>query len=598
MERYYLWAKPVYMKNRFNDLKIWILACAILFVYPNFSYAQGGNILIKIGVTTDVHGAYFANDWYTGKPLSGSLAQVSAWAKEQRAVKGQTVILLDNGDLIQGDPASYFSNFMDRSKPNIAARILNFMGYEAGTVGNHDLEAGHAVYDKLNKEFNFPWLSANSVKTGIGDSWFKPYTILVHSGIKIAVLGLTTPKVPDWLPPALWSGMEFRDMIETARKWVEYIQKNEKPDLLVGLFHAGVDANYGNQQAGKTLNENASSLVAQQVPGFDIVFTGHDHRTWNLRVANTNGDSVLLLGSESRASEISVATIQFKRKGKKISEPSVSGSHEAMKNYSPDADFARQFSGYIDSVQQYVDQPVGTITHTITSDGAYFGPTEFVDLIQRAQLEMTGADISFTAPLSFRATIAQGPITVKDLFRLYRFENQLYTINLTGSEILGYLNYSYSLWMKTMTKADDQLLNMDQQPDGSWRLKNAYYNFDSAAGIDYTVDLTLPVGQMVKITQMTGGQAFDPAKMYKVALNSYRGSGGGNHLLRGAGLSKDEVAKRLISSSDMDFRYLLTEWIRKQGTINPVCKNNWKIIPESLSGEASRRDGLRLFTVK
>jgi 2',3'-cyclic-nucleotide 2'-phosphodiesterase/3'-nucleotidase len=139
---------------------------------------------------------------------------------------------------------------------------------------------------------------------------------------------------------------------------------------------------------------------------------------------------------------------------------------------------------------------------------------------------------------------------------------------------------------------------MDQQPDGSWRLKNAYYNFDSAAGIDYTVDLTQPVGQMVKITQMTGGQAFDPAKMYKVALNSYRGSGGGNHLLRGAGLSKDEVAKRLISSSDMDFRYLLTEWIRKQGTINPVCKNNWKIIPESLSGEASRRDGLRLFTVK
>ncbi len=562
------------------------------------SFAQQGEVVLKIAETTDVHGAYFPADWYTGKPISGSLAQVSAWARDQRKVSGQTLILLDNGDLVQGDPASYYSNFVDPNSPNIAARILNYMGYEAATVGNHDLETGHPVYDKLNKEFSFPWLAANAVKKETGEPWFKPYAILSHDGVRIAVLGLTTPKVPDWLPPALWTGMEFLDMIATARKWIPYIRANEKPDLVIGLFHAGVDAGYGNQSANKPLNENATRLIAEQVPGFDIVFSGHDHRTWNLRVADPNGDSVLILGSRSRAEEISVATIRLKKNGKGWSKLSIEGTHQEMKDYPTDPLFIKKFQPYIDSVQQYVDQPVGTITHTITSDSAYFEPTEFIDLIHQAQLDLTGAEISFTAPLSFRSTIRQGPLTVKDLFKLYRFENQLYTIRLTGAEILGYLNYSYSLWMKTMTGPEDPMLNMEQQSNGSWKLRNAYYNFDSAAGIEYTVDLRKPSGEMVTITKMADGITFDPKKLYIVALNSYRGSGGGNHLSRGAGLTKEEVAQRLISASDMDFRFMLTGWLRKKGTINPVCSHNWKTIPENWTKVAATRDAMHLFTTK
>ncbi len=578
-----------------NKLILLILLAIILPAEFNFSVAQNKVARFKIAVTTDVHGAYFPNDWYTGKPLPGSLAQVSSWAREQRSLKGTTLVMLDNGDLIQGDPASYYSNFVDNGKPNIAARILNFMGYEAATVGNHDLEAGHPVYDKLAKEFNFPWMAGNSVKSGSEDPWFKPYTILNHSGVKIAVIGIITPKIPDWLPPALWSGMEYRDMIVSAGKWMDYVRSREKPDLVIGLFHSGVDPTYGQQLADKPLNENASRLVAEQVAGFDIVFTGHDHRTWDLRVAGPQGDSVLILGSESRAAEIAVADIMMEKKGNRWVATAISGTHRQMKGYSPDPEFMNTFRGYIDSVQQYVDQPVGTISETLKSDDTYFGPSEFTGLIHRAQLDLTGAEISFTAPLSFRATIPQGPLTVKDLFRLYRFENQLYTIRLTGAEILGYLNYSYSLWMKTMTGPDDLMINMEQQPDGTWRLKNAYYNFDSAAGIDYTVDLSKPVGKMVTISQMSDGKSFDPGKTYLVAVNSYRGSGGGNHLSRGAGLTKEEVAKRLAGSSDMDFRYLLTGWIRKQGTIHPYRPANWKTVPEAWTGPAARRDADRLF---
>jgi len=178
------------------------LCLALILLLPGGilnAYGQSTAKVLKIAVTTDVHGAYFPKDWYTGKPISGSLSQVYAWAQKERAIPRQTLVLLDNGDLIQGDPASYYSNFMAVSTPNIAARILNFMGYEAGTVGNHDLETGHPVYDKLSGEFKFPWLAANAVHTGSGKPWFKPYTILTHQGIRIAILGLTTPKVPDWL---------------------------------------------------------------------------------------------------------------------------------------------------------------------------------------------------------------------------------------------------------------------------------------------------------------------------------------------------------------------------------------------------------------
>ena len=561
-------------------------------------FAQQGQILLKIGTTTDIHGAYFPNDWYTGKPIAGSLSQVYTWAQEQRHVPGQTLILLDNGDLVQGDPAAYYSNAVDIHKPNIAARILNFMGYEAASVGNHDMETGHLVYDQLAREYRFPWLMANGVSLITGEPVFKPYTILEHAGIRIGILGITTPKIPDWLPPALWSGLEFRGMVETAKKWSEYILTQEKPDILIGLFHAGVDATYGNQSIDDPLNENASEWVARKVPGFQIIFVGHDHKSWNFKVADPNGDSVLILGSVSRAAEIAVASITLKKQDNQDNRyriTSVTGTHQKIKDYPPDPEFMKKFSGYIDTIQQYVDQPVGTITRRITADDAYFGPSAFVSLIHRAQLDLTGADVSFTAPLSFRSELAPGILTVKDLFRLYRFENQLYTIQLTGAEIAGYLNYSYSIWMKTMTGPDDLMLNMEQQKDGSWKLKNAYYNFDSAAGIDYIVDLSKPAGQMVTITQMSNGQPFNLNKNYTVALNSYRGSGGGNHLRLGAGLSKEAITGRLIRASEKDFRLLFTEWVRKQRTIDPVALQNWKTVPEPWILVAAPRDAQRLF---
>ncbi|MFO7617562.1 MAG: bifunctional UDP-sugar hydrolase/5'-nucleotidase [Bacteroidales bacterium] len=572
-------------------MKKYLVLTVLLFLWWGpFTLAQPQPVL-KIVVTTDVHGAYFPIDWFDGKPVTGSLAHVQSFVLQQTKSTGTEVLLLDNGDLIQGDPASYYSNFEQIGHPNVAARILNYMNYGAATVGNHDIEAGHPVYDKLAGELNFPLLGANVIDVQTNKPYFQPYTIIKRAGLTIAVIGLVTPRIPDWLPPVLWSGIRFTGMVETARDWMARVKEEASPDLVIGLFHAGVDPGYGGQNAANPLNENASRLVAEQVEGFDIIFTGHDHRRWNIKVAGPSGDSVLLLGGASRAEEVAVATIWVQGHG----GTGTRGELVRMDYYEPDPEFIAHFAGYIDSVRAFVERPVARLTGPVTTDDSWFGPSGFTDLIHRAQLGLTGADLSFAAPLSFRASLEAGPIAVKDLFRLYRFENLLYTIELTGTEILKYLNYSYSLWMSQMNSQADPMLRIRMRPDGSWGFVNATYNFDSAMGLDYTVDLRKPPGSMVTIQRFTDGRPFQPDGRYRVAMNSYRGSGGGGHLEQGAGLSKEEMALRVIWSSATEFRSLLASWLRAAGEVDPNPASTWKVLPEGWIREAAPRDRQRLF---
>lgn len=552
--------------------------------------------LLKIIVTTDVHGAYFPINWFNEDLATGSLAHVQSFVKQEIANLGDRVILLDNGDLIQGDPASYFSNFEQTDHPNVAARILNFMNYSAATVGNHDIEAGHPVYDKLTGELNCPLLAANAIDNQTNKSYFQPYTVIQKAGLTIAVIGLVTPRIPDWLPPVLWSGMHFTGMIDAAQTCLEEVREKISPDLIIGLFHAGVDPGYGGQSASDPMNENASRLVAEQVDGFDIIFTGHDHRRWNTKVAGPSGDSVLLLGGGSRAEAVAVATISVQHPERSSKQKIlISGELASMSNQEPDQEFMRFFAGYIDSVKAFVEQPVARLTSRVTTDDSWFGPSGFTDLIHRAQLELTGSEVSFAAPLSYKASLEAGPIAIKDLFRLYRYENLLYLVELTGEEILGYLNYSYSLWMNHMDSQDDPMLLIRKRSGGSWSFINATYNFDSAMGIEYSVDLQAPADSMVIIHRMSDGRPFRPTERYRVAMNSYRASGGGGHIQQGARLSHEEMESRVVWTSDSEFRSLLASWLRSKGEVDPLPASTWKVIPEKWVERAIPRDRQWLF---
>jgi 2',3'-cyclic-nucleotide 2'-phosphodiesterase/3'-nucleotidase len=481
---------------------------------------------------------------------------------------------------------------------------MNYMGYDAGTVGNHDVETGHSVYDRLVKEYNFPLLAANAVDIKTGKPYFKPYTIIVRNGIKIAVLGLVTPAIPNWLPSELYSGIEFKDMVETAKIWMPVIL-NEKPDLVIGLFHSGWDRNQGKSEQSSDLNENGSAAVAYNVPGFDVIFNGHDHKVANEKFVNSSGDTLLILNGGSRSEKLAEADITFtsgKIKGKR--QIKAMGKIVNVADYKPDPDFIKKFDAENKIIDEYVNRVIGSSSSTVSSRDAYFGSSAFIDMIHSIQLEITGADVSFAAPLSFDVQINKGPITVGDMFKLYRFENMLYTMTLSGDEIQKYLEYSYGGWLNTMNGPDDLLLKLRLGKDGkpvitngkAW-LKNQSYNFDSAAGINYTVDISKPEGSRIIITGFSDGRPFERNKMYRVAVNSYRGNGGGGHFSEGSGIPKNELRKRLISSTDRDLRYYILKSIEEKKSINPVALNNWKIIPETWVKKAVSGEYELLFGV-
>jgi 2',3'-cyclic-nucleotide 2'-phosphodiesterase/3'-nucleotidase len=550
------------------------------------SCSVSGRKSISILETTDVHGVILPYDYIEKTKLNASLASVYTYVKEARN-KNDITLLLDNGDNLQGQPEVYYFNFIDTVSTHLGADVMNFMKYDAGTVGNHDIEAGHAVYDRLVKEYNFPLLAANAVDVNTGKPYFKPYYIIKKDGIKIAVFGLVTPAIPNWLPEELYSGIEFKDMVETAKQWMPVIL-NENPDIVIGLFHSGWDKSKENRQSGDLLNENGSAGVAYNVPGFDVIFNGHDHRVANEKFVNSAGDTVLILNGGSHSEKIAQADIKLS--SKKINgkyQKILKGTIINVADYKPDSEFITKFSLQDRTVNEYVNRVIGNSSATISSRDAYFGPSAFMGMIHSIQLEITGADLSFAAPLSFDVSINQGPITVSDMFKLYRFENFLYTMSLSGEEIQKYLEYSYSGWLNTMKSPTDMMLKLrlgkDGKPvvtDGKVWLKNQPYNFDSAAGINYTVDITKPEGSRVVISGFTNGRPFEKNKMYKVAVNSYRGNGGGGHFTEGAGIAKNELRTRVLTSTDRDLRYYMLKSIESRKNIDPEPLNNWKIIPE------------------
>lgn len=567
------------------------ILAALLCLTTAMTAKPAKTVTIRLIETSDVHGAFFPYNFTEQRPMRGTMARVSSYIKKQRQQYGKNVILLDNGDILQGQPTSYYSNFVRIDQPNIAAEVVNYLQYDAQTFGNHDVEPGHAVYDKWIRDVKCPMLGANIIDTKSGKPYVDPYVLMERDGVRIAVLGMLTPAIPSWLHQTVWSGMRFENIIPCAKQWVKTLKEKEKADVIIGLFHSGWDDGIVTDE----YVEDVARLCGEQVPELDVIFFGHDHTERNV----TSQTGVLCLDPSCNALKVAQATLTLQKDKKgRWQVKHKEGELVDITTEPIDEDYMRHFQARIDEVRHFTEEQIGTFLTTIYSRDAFFGSSAFIDYIHRMQLEETGADVSLNAPLTFNTTINAGPVHMSDMFKLYRYENHIYVLRMTGKEIRKHLEMSYSQWTNTMKTPDDHIMLIaertvnDKQRMG---FKNLTFNFDSAAGIDYEVDVTKPDGEKVHILRFSDGRPFDEQAWYKVAMNSYRGNGGGELLTLGAGIPADSLESRIVYQSPRDQRYYLTEKIRREGKVDAQPLNNWRFVPEAWATPALERDRKLIF---
>jgi len=569
------------------------------------TFAEKKTIDFRIIHTTDIHGHFFPYDYINRKPLSGSVARIASYVDSLRHIYGNKLLLLDSGDILQGQPTSYFYNFLNTKSPNIAASVINYMKYDAQTIGNHDIEPGHRVYDKWISEVQCPVLGAN-VLTSEKKCYLTPYTIIQRDNIKIVVLGMLTPAIPFWLNEKTWSGLSFEDIVTTTQQWVDIIQEKEHPDIIIGLFHSG-------RNGGITTNkikEDASFDVAKKVKGIDLILYGHDHTRFIKKIISNNNDTILCINPSCYAKAVGDVQIRIEidstfnkntKRAERTIKKNIEGKIVNIENQPINDQFMTHFQPEIQKIDSFINIKVGTLTRPIYNKDSFFGSAPFTDLIHNLQLEITKADLSFTAPLGFDTKLDVGDIRISDLFNLYKYENKIYILNMTGEEIRKHLELSYDLWTNTMSSSSDHIMQLEtnnQQDMQRYGFKNLTFNFDSAAGIDYIVDVTQPNGKKVKILKFSNGRPFDEKKWYKVAMNSYRGNGGGELLTKGAGIERKKIKERIEFESDNDIRYYLLKKIEKEKVIKPKPNNNWRFVPSKWTKKAIQRDKELIFETK
>lgn len=555
---------------------------------------KDGEYTFRILTTNDVHGHYF-DSLYVSDATAPALTNVSWYVDSIRTAAGkENVILIDAGDCLQGDNAAYYYNYIDTGSEHLFGRMVEYMGYDAVVVGNHDIETGHPVYDRLVKEMDVPFLAANAVRDDNGKAYFQEYVTLKRNGLKITIIGFTNPNIKAWLSPLLWSGMTFESLLPFAQETVDRIVAKENSDVVIVATHAGT----GNGD-GSVLESQGLDLL-NSLKGVDFVLTAHDHRP----AAIDNGD-ICLVNAGSHCRNIGIGTITVKVENGKVVSKVLDAELLPVDVRNVDEKMQELFHADFQAVKNFTLTEVGELKEDLRTSDAYRGMSDYLNLLHTLSLSCEPAQISFAAPLTFDGEVKAGTVLYNDLFTIYPYENQLFVVKMSGKEIKDYLEYSYDAWINTISSPKENLLKIQNRPDPRngrerWSFKGTAYNFDSAGGLNYVVDVTKPYGERVIITSLADGSVFDIDSEYNVAMTSYRASGGGDIMRKGAGIDTDRIGDRVVEYHP-EIRNILYDYLKTNRSIDPSIIGNpkvigsWKFVPEGLAEKALDRDMGLLF---
>ncbi len=602
-------AEFIHLDNSFimKYLSRIIIALSVLGATAVSCGPKDGDYYVDIFSTNDVHGSYF-DSLYVRPGIRPSLYALSRYVDSVRtAVGADKVVLLDIGDILQGDNAAYYYNYVDTSCIHPYASMANYMGYDALVVGNHDVETGHPVYDRVRRELDMPWLGGNAVRVDNGKPYFDDYCIIRRQGLKIAVIGGTNANNKAWLSEELWRGMDFQSLTDYVQPKVDYVIRTEHPQIVLVAVHSGTGAGDGTQL------ENQGLDLLNSLNGVDAVFCAHDHRPFVTEASS----GTVLVNSGSRCQNIGHVRVSLRMENGRVASKTSSAELVRVREEAVDTVMRSLFHPEYEAVRAFSNRPVGELFTELRTRDAYCGMSDYMDLIHTLGLSQDSVDISFAAPLSFNRVIRPGTLIYNDLFTVYPYENTMFVVKMNGEEIRNYLEASYSHWINTVplpvlmlaaqnpSEGSPRILNVVKRADPRngqprWSFAAASFNFDSAAGIDYTVDVTRPAGERISILSLADGREFLPDGWYNVAMTSYRASGGGALVGEGAGITPEILNGRIVAKYP-EYRELLYEYLRKHGAIRSeelrgtALLGEWKFIPEAEANALLQEDMSLLF---
>jgi len=444
--------------------------------------------------------------------------------------------------------------------------VMNSLKYDAMTVGNHEYNFGLKVLEKAHSEAKFPWLSANTYRKGTEQTAFEPYLVKEVNGVRVGILGLTTPGIPSWENPENYAGLEFREPVSEAKKWVTVLREKERADVVVIAMHMGLemDLRTGEVSPGQVRNENMAVAIAEQVPGVDCILMGHTHR----EVPATYINGVLLTQADKYADRVARVDIYLKKDARVESVPQWRVMAKSARTIpideriEADPEVVKLAEPYDRETQSWLGRAIGESSAELTAADARFHDTAILDLIQRVQLEAGQADVSMAASFNPQARLPKGPVTVRDIAGLYVYENTLVVIEVTGQQLKDALEHSAEYFRAYVPgKRPSDLV--DEKIPG--------YNFDIAEGVDYDLDISKPVGQRI-LNLRFKGQPLKPTQKLRLAVNNYRVNGGGGYTMyKGA---------PVVYRSSAEIRDLIIDWVERHKQIPAEPTNNWRLLPQ------------------
>jgi 2',3'-cyclic-nucleotide 2'-phosphodiesterase/3'-nucleotidase len=533
-----------------------LIAASAALLAPG-SQTASQRVQITVLGTTDLHGNLFPIDYYTDKPDNRGLAKIATLIRRVRK-ENENVVLVDSGDTIQGTPLAYYHNKKNNQPPNPMMLAMNALGYDAMTVGNHEYNFGLKVLEKARSEAKFPWLSANTYNKGTTKTHYQPYIVKEIAGVRVGVLGLTTPGVPTWENAPNYAGLEFHQPLLEAKKWVPVLRGKERADVVVIAMHMGIeeDLRTGELNPGQVLNENQAVAIARQVPGVDLIFMGHTHRdTPSLSV---NG--VVLTQANHWGRHLARADVYLEKVGTRWRVYARSARTIPVDDkVTADEEILKIGEPYNRETQAWLSRDIGNSGKELKATDARFRDTAILDLIQRAQMEVGKADVSMAAVFNPDARIPKGSVSVREMAGLYVYENTLVVLEVTGQQIRDALEHSARYFLPYEAgKTPAELIDP----------KIPAYNFDIAEGVTYVLNISKPYGQRIENLQFEG-KPLAPDRKLRLATNNYRVNGGGGYTMY-------KGAPVVYRSSD-EIRELIIDWVERHKNIPTEPTNNWKL---------------------